>query len=219
MTSNKEAMLDDLIYGRSTQTDDLQLVTAAQRGDLAAFNRLVERYQAIAYHTAYRVLGNREMAEDATQNAFLSAYTSLHQFAGGSFRAWFLRIVTNGCIDMLRWHARRPALRIGTVDDDESDEGFDPADTDPLPEDYALSRELLASIQQSLQALTVDQRITVILSDVEGLSYKEIAQVTGVSVSVVKTRLHRARMHLRKILLHRSDTHNLLPSRYLQTAC
>lgn len=219
MNIENEKMVDDLIEGRGTHTDDLRLVAAAHRGDLAAFNKLVERYQTIAYHTAYRVLGNREMAEDATQNAFLSAYTSLHQFAGGSFRAWFLRIVTNGCIDLLRWHARRPTTRIGMVDEDEDGEGFDPADTDPLPEDYALSHELQASIQQGLQALTVDQRIAVILSDVEGLSYKEIAEVTGVSVSVVKTRLHRARMHLRKILLHRSDTRALLPSRYLQAAC
>ncbi len=86
------------------------LIRAAQRGDVDAFNRLVLEYQQMAYNAAYRVLGSEDRAMDATQDAFLRGFRALHQFRGGSFKTWLLRIVTNACYDAMRYTKRRPSV-------------------------------------------------------------------------------------------------------------
>jgi RNA polymerase sigma-70 factor (ECF subfamily) len=190
--------------------DEQRLIAQAQRGDLHAFNQLVLAYQSTLYNVAYRILGDSDAAADATQDAFVSAYKAIARFRGGSFKAWLLRIVTNACYDQLRVKQRRPT---DSLDDMLVEPEHDATlrDDSESPEDFVLRQELGAAIQQGLSVLPPDQRITLVLSDIEGLSYEEIAQATQVSLGTVKSRLSRARSKLRDYLLHNGE---LLPAAY-----
>ncbi|MBC7260226.1 MAG: sigma-70 family RNA polymerase sigma factor [Chloroflexi bacterium] len=190
--------------------DEQSLIAQAQRGDLHAFNQLVLAYQSTLYNVAYRILGDSDAAADATQDAFVSAYKAIARFRGGSFKAWLLRIVTNACYDQLRVKQRRPT---DSLDDMLVEPEHDATlrDDSESPEDFVLRQELGAAIQQGLSVLPPDQRITLVLSDIEGLSYEEIAQATQVSLGTVKSRLSRARSKLRDYLLHNGE---LLPAAY-----
>ena len=190
--------------------DEASLIRAAQGGSLPAFNQLILQYQSLAYNVAYRVLGDPDTAADATQEGFLKAYRALPGFRGGSFKAWLLRIITNTCYDALRFERRRPAA---SLDDLEVEADHVPElvqhEADPL--ELALRSELGEAIQQAIQRLPEDQRVTLVLADVEGLAYQEIAEITGVQLGTVKSRLSRARVRLRDLLMARPE---LLPQRY-----
>jgi RNA polymerase sigma-70 factor (ECF subfamily) len=190
--------------------DEKALIAAAQRGETPAFNQLVLTYQSMVYNLAYRILGDADAAADASQDAFLSAFRAIKKFRGGSFKSWLLRIVTNACYDQLRYKQRRPTspLEALFVETDPS-----PSFTDSTegPEDYTLRQELGQVIQAGLNTLPPDQRTALVLSDVQGLSYKEIAKVTRVSLGTVKSRLSRGRAKLRDYLLEQGE---LLPVRY-----
>ena len=190
--------------------DEQALVAAARRGDTQAFNKLILTYQTLVYNVAYRMLHDQDAAADATQEAFISAFHAMHSFRGGSFKSWLLRIVTNACYDQLRVVQRRPtsSLEDMLVDPDHS---VMLTDVGELPEDYAMRQDLGRAIQQGLDGLPPDQRATVILSDIQGLSYEEIAQATGVSLGTVKSRLSRGRARLRDYLQREQE---LLPRRY-----
>lgn len=179
--------------------DEEQLVAEAQRGSIDAFNRLVRLHERQVYNVALRMVSQADAAEDVTQDTFLLAYRSLHQFRGGLFRAWLLRIATNRCYDELRRRQRRPA------------DSFEELAFEPRPQWTTLSRseepqeqaerlELARALQAALGQLQDDQRIVVILSDVQGYSYHEIAAITNVSLGTVKSRLSRGRGRLRDIL-------------------
>ncbi len=191
-------------------TGEAALIAAAQRGDVHAFNRLVRSYQRLAYNVAYRVLGDGESAADATQDAFLSAFRAVGQFRGGSFKAWILRIVTNECYDQLRRKQRRPE---DSLDDlaVEPDHSAMLTDEHELPEDYALRQELGEAIQKGLMTLPPDQRMVIVLADIQGYSYEEIAEMMGVAIGTVKSRLNRGRTRLRDLLLEQKE---LLPAPY-----
>ncbi len=191
--------------------DEANLVTAAQRGNVDAFNELVLTYQQRVYNLAYRIMGDPASAADATQEAFISAYKSLDRFRGGSFKSYLMRIVTNRCYDVLRRHKRRPATSFEDFGD--VDEEANPAliDEQEGPEAYIERQEVADMIQASIQTLPPDQRITLVLSDVQGLSYNEIAEVTDVALGTVKSRLARARAKLRD---HLREHGELLPSQY-----
>ena len=184
--------------------DEQALIAAACRGDTAAFNQLIQVYQAVVYNVAYRVLHNEDAAADATQEAFLSAFHGLGGFRGGSFKAWLLRIVTNACYDQLRVAQRRPTTSLDDleVDPDHSTLLLDGAES---PEEYALRQDLGREIQVALDELPPDQRFTLILSDIQELSYEEIAEATGVSLGTVKSRLSRARARVREYMLSHEE--------------
>jgi len=182
-----------------------QLIARAQKGDLDAFNDLVYHYQDMAYNVAYRVLGNEDSASDATQDAFIKAYKALHQYRGGSFKAWLLRIVTNCCYDLLRTAQRRPSTPIDDlVEDDEHSDILENTD-DESPEDWVDREELGRLIQRGIAELPPDQRTVLVLSDIEGMPYEEIAAVTSVALGTVKSRLSRARAKLREFLTERQE--------------
>lgn len=190
--------------------DEAATIASAQKGDVRAFNSLVFEYQSIAYNIAYRILGDSDGAADACQDAFTSAWKNIRRLRGTSFKAWLLRIVTNACYDQLRRKKRRPTESLDDVLDDPD---HNPAVTDPTPqpEQQAMRRELEDTIMAGIQSLPADQRITVVLTDVQGFSYQEVADLTGSSLGTVKSRLSRGRAKLRDYLV---NTGELLPARY-----
>ncbi len=191
--------------------DEASLITAAQQGRVDAFNELVRAYQHQVYNLAYRILGDPASAADATQEAFISAYQNIARFRGGSFKSYLMRIVSNACYDELRRRKRRPTTSF--EDFGEVDEEANPAliNGGEGPEEYAERQEMARVIQTGIETLPPDQRITLVLSDVQGLSYQEIAEATGVSLGTVKSRLARARGKLRDYLRTHGE---LLPARY-----
>ncbi|MFW5772642.1 MAG: RNA polymerase sigma factor [Phototrophicaceae bacterium] len=188
------------------------LIAAAQGGDLDAFNQLVLFYQDTVFSVAYRIMGDAERAADAAQDAFITAYRRLETYRGGVFRAWLLRIATNTCYDTLRYHKRRPTTALDDLAPDDSDDGPPiPDETSVSPEQAALNSELNAAIQRCINGLSDDQRVTLVMSDIEGYNYHEIADVTGVELGTVKSRLSRARAGLRRCL---QAVQELLPPAY-----
>lgn len=182
--------------------DEIALIQAARDGDLDSFNRLVLAYQDLVYNQAYRMIGEEESADDATQNAFISAYNHLGSFRGGSFKAWLLRIVTNACYDELRRRKRRPTIPLEPLDDaGEEVESpswiVDPADH---PEEQVQRIELQNAIQHCLDKLPDDFRSAVVMVDVQGLDYSEAAESIGTPIGTIKSRLARARLRLRDCL-------------------
>ena len=191
--------------------DEQDLISRSRAGDLDAFNVLVERYQRLVYNVALRMLGSAESAEDATQDTFLSAYRAVGRFRGGSFKAWILRIAANSCHDKMRVTRR---ARVGSLDSLMEESGDFIRDNEAeSPEDYALRRELGRLLSEGLASLPEDQRLVVVLSDIQGLSYEEISEAAGCSLGTVKSRLSRGRARLRDFLLQRRE---LLPSGFRQ---
>jgi RNA polymerase sigma-70 factor (ECF subfamily) len=182
--------------------DESSLIRDAQRGDLDAFNRLVLAYQEALFNTALRILGDEDLAADATQEAFLSAFRSLNAYRGGSFKAWLLRTVTNACYDELRRRKRRPTAPL-EPDDSDGEEIESPrwlADLDASPEEQFDQAELEHAIQHCLDALPTDFRVVVVLADIQGLDYSEVARAVRVPLGTIKSRLARARLRLRECL-------------------
>jgi RNA polymerase sigma-70 factor (ECF subfamily) len=191
--------------------EERRLIDAAQRGDVESFNALVRLYEGRVYNLCYRMMGDADSAADAAQDAFLSAFRNLRKFRGGSFRSWMLRIATNACYDMLRIRKRRPTTSLDLDTDDEEDSSpLQIADKGETPDDFALRHELSAAIHQAIGQLPDDQRIVLILSDIQGLAYDEIAEVTNANLGTVKSRLSRGRARLREVL----KAGELLPARY-----
>jgi len=193
--------------------DEPELIARSAKGDLDAFNALVEHYQRALFNFCLRLLGSPEAAEDATQDAFIAAYRAVNRFRGdrpAGFRAWLFRIGVNACYDELRRRRSRPAV---SLDEPRGESGLaiDVANPGPTPEERAQTAELGGAIQEGLSALPLDQRLAVVLCDVQGLDYAEIAQVMGVSLGTVKSRINRGRSRLRSFLLSRGE---LLPSRF-----
>lgn len=193
--------------------DETALIQLAKEGDLNAFNRLVLAYQELALNQAYRLIDDLDAAEDATQEAFISAYRNLSSFRGGSFRAWILRIVTNACYDELRRRKRRPTTPLEPLDAEE-EEVESPhwlADPDALPEEKAELAELNEVIQECLNGLPEDFKAVVVLVDLQGFDYTETAAALGKPVGTVKSRLSRARLRLRDCL---QGVWELLPAEF-----
>ncbi len=191
--------------------DEPALIAAAQRGDLDSFNTLVLNYQHQVYNLAYRIMGDEAPASDATQEAFISAWNSIRGFRGGSFKSWLLRIVTNACYDELRREKRRPSSSLESlyVEDPTPDAELPPSQMES-PEAAAQRHELNRAIQDCIATLPPDQRIVLVLADVQAMSYEEIADLTNTNLGTVKSRLSRARARLRDRLLELE----LLPATY-----
>ena len=183
--------------------DEAALIDSARRGDLDAYNRLVLAYQDMVYNQAYRLMGSLEPAEDATQDAFISAYRNLSSYRGGSFKAWLLRIVTNACYDELRRQKRRPTIPLEPLDAE--DEEVEVTALAGRPFRNRLRRPPNAPnstrrYSTALSDLPEDFRAVVILVDVQGLDYSEASQAIGKPLGTVKSRLARARLRLRDCL-------------------
>lgn len=182
---------------------DGALITRAQQGDLDAFNLLVDRYQRAVYNVALRYLRSPEQAEDVTQDTFLRAFRALDTFRndnGYGFRAWLLRIASNRALDTLRAQQRRVADSLDArIDEDDS--SWEPEDYTETPLQFAERGALSAALETVLGALPHDQRLAIVLADVQGYSYEEAAEITGVAVGTIKSRIHRGRARLRVLLI------------------
>jgi RNA polymerase sigma-70 factor, ECF subfamily len=194
--------------------DEQVLIQSAIHGELDAFNRLILAYQDLAFNVAYRMLSDEDLAADAVQNAFISAYRNLQTYRGGSFKAWVMRMVTNGCYDELRRQKRRPTTPLEPINSEDQEEIDSPewlASGDPTPESTMEQAELEHAIQHCLEKLPVDFRTVVVLVDVQGMDYEEVAQSAHAPLGTVKSRLARARLKLRDCL---QGFQELLPSQF-----
>ena len=182
--------------------DEKGLIHEAQRGDLDSFNRLVLAYQDMVYNQAFRVMGESAAAQDATQDAFISAYRKMKSYRGGSFKSWLLRIVTNACYDELRRRKRRPTTPLEPRDqhDEEIESPHWIADPVESPEDFSERVELSEAIQHCLDDLSPDYRTVVVLVDIQGMDYAQAAKVVGKPLGTIKSRLARARDGMRNCL-------------------
>ena len=190
--------------------NEAELIAQAQNGDVAAFNSLVLTYQELAFNVAYRVLGEPSGAADMTQEAFIAAYNALDSFKGGNFKGWLLRIVTNRCYDELRRHKRRPQRSLDEMQDiNESVSVL--RDPSLGPEAVQQQRELVRALETCLGDLPDDQRIAVVMCDIEGYDYNEIADIMSTSLGTVKSRMSRGRQKLRDCLQGFAE---LLPAEY-----
>jgi RNA polymerase sigma-70 factor (ECF subfamily) len=187
---------------------DERLLLAAQRGDLASFNAVVVRHERAVYNLCLRMLRDVAAAEDAAQETFLKAWTAIGTFKGGLVRPWLLRIATNRCYDVLRARGRRPADSFD-AEPFESEPTWTSQTPDEHPEVFAARAELSVHLERALARLPDDQRLVVVLSDVQGHAYDEIAEITGIAVGTVKSRLSRARARLREALREDPDAREL----------
>ena len=182
--------------------DELTLVQAAKKGDLEAFSQLVKRYDRNIFRIAQHITHNEEDAQDVVQEAFLKAYRNLQQFQGNSkFYTWLVRIAVNEALMKLR---RRRADKTVSIDEDvETEDGSMPrevADWSPNPEQLYGQSELGDILKKTIQGLPPGFRTVFVLRDVEGMSTEETAEMLGLSIPAVKSRLLRARLQLRERL-------------------
>jgi RNA polymerase sigma-70 factor (ECF subfamily) len=184
------------------QRRDLILLERAREGDLNAFNDLVVCYQDMLFALVVRMVPDRDQASDAVQEAFFSAYRNMAAFRGGSVKSWLSRIAINAAMDTQRLRKRRPSEPYPELEDDTWQP---PADASADPVTTSLTSERHRVLNAALAKITDDQRIAIVLYDVEGYDYAEIAGMTGVSVGTVKSRIHRGRLALRSLLIDRMD--------------
>jgi RNA polymerase sigma-70 factor (ECF subfamily) len=183
----------------AVSADDQHLIAECLQGRTEAFGELVRRYQDRLYHTAYRLMGNAEDAQDVVQEAFLSAYQSLGGFKGDSlFFTWLYRIAVNTAISLKR--KQRVVLSIHTGPGPEG--GIEPADpSESSRPGHALEQaEEERRLQRALDRLSPEHRAVLVLKEIEGQKYEEMAAILGVPIGTIRSRLHRARLELRELL-------------------
>ena len=192
------------------------LITDAQGGNLDAFNTLVLHYQDRVFNTALRILGDEDQAADASQEAFISAFKSITSFRGGSFKAWLMRTVTNACYAELRREKRRTTapLEPDTDDGEEMDSPRWLADPNMTPAQQAEADEVEHAIQHCLNNLPLEFKTVVVMADIQGMDYTEVAASIRVPLGTIKSRLARARLRLRECLQGFAE---LLPASYRLT--
>ena len=189
------------------------LIQDAQKGNVDAFNTLILHYQDSVYNTALRILGDEDQAADAAQEAFISAFKSINSFRGGSFKAWLMRTVTNACYDELRRQKRRPTTPL-EPDSDDGEEIDSPrwlADPSMTPAQKSEADELEHAIQHCLNNLPLEFKTVVVMADIQGMDYTEVATSVHVPLGTIKSRLARARLRLRECLQGFAE---LLPASY-----
>jgi RNA polymerase sigma-70 factor (ECF subfamily) len=199
---NVEDLRSTTVADDPVQRRDLILIERARAGDLDAFNDLVVCYQDLLFALIVRMVPDRDQASDCVQEAFFSAYRNLAGFRGGSVKSWLQRIAVNAAMDMQRARKRRPVQPYPELDDESWQP---PAGEEANPVTTALTTERHRALNEALATITDDQRAAIVLFDIEGYDYAEIATMTGVSLGTVKSRIHRGRLALRDRLAGRME--------------
>jgi RNA polymerase sigma-70 factor (ECF subfamily) len=181
---------------------DSILVERARSGDVTAFNDIVAVHQDFLHALVARTVPDRDQADDVTQEAFFRAWRQMGSFRGGSLRSWLARIAVNAAIDLQRARKRRPVQPYPELEDETWQP---PTGEDADPEATVTRAERIHALSEALGRITPDQRAAIVLFDVEGFDYGEIAQMTGVSLGTVKSRIHRGRLALRDLLADRME--------------
>lgn len=187
--------------------EETELIEHAKTGDLFAFNDLVLNYQGIVFNLCLRILGEQPMAEDATQDTFISAFKNLHQFKGGSFKSWLLRTASNQCIDQIRKNKRNPKIPLEPTSEDgeEMEDSRWLRDDSNNPAEIIEQNEFADLIQRCIDQLGYDQKVILVLIDVFGMEYKEVQEVLLKPIGTVKSRLVRARDAVRHCLVNLAE--------------
>ena len=182
--------------------DEQSILLQASTGDLEAYNQLVKRHENLAYRHAYALLGDPDLAADATQESFIKAFQAINTFRGGSFRAWLLRIVTNSAYDLFRRFRRHPTRTLFPEAEDGEEIESPSWIADPAASVQAIveQNEFTRDIYRTLAELPAVYRTVLTLVDVHELDYREAAQALNVPVGTVKSRLARARLQMKQRL-------------------
>lgn len=183
----------------AAERSDEDLMLRARAGDLDAFNLIVLRHQRAVFNVCLRTLNDAALAEDAAQEAIVRAWQRADTFRGGAVLPWLLRIARNRAIDIIRERARRPASSMD-AEPYEMEPTWSTQVQREAPEARALRNEVADALERALAALPEDQRAVVLLSDVQGMPYEDVAAATGSALGTVKSRLSRARAKLRQAL-------------------
>ena len=185
-----------------TREQEAMIVRKVLQGDVNAFEKLVTEYEKAVYAIAQRMTGNAEDAADMTQETFIKAYNSLSSFRGDSkFSVWLYRIANNVCLDFLRSKNRRPTVSLSTEDDDGEETQLDIADESQSPELLLESSLTRDAVRRGLDSLPPDYKQILLLREIQGLSYEEIAAALGIESGTVKSRIFRARKRLCTFLI------------------
>jgi RNA polymerase sigma-70 factor (ECF subfamily) len=180
--------------------DDHRLIADCLQGRTAAFGELVRRYQDRLYNTVHRLVDNAEDAQDIVQDAFLNAYQSLATFKGDSqFFTWLYRIAINTAISLKRKKRVAYPLRVGRSEEGSGSEPLDPSDFS-RPEHAMEKADRERVVQEALNRLSAEHRTVLVLKDIEGQKYEDMALALGVPIGTIRSRLHRARLELRDLL-------------------
>ncbi len=190
-------------------SDDASLIAATLGGDTAAFGHLVQRYQDRLFNSLLRLLGSADDAADIVQDAFVQAYTKLESFRGGSqFYTWLYRIALNLAMSHLRRQRKKSSL-----DEMKTLLGEEPTDGQALPDANIMERERAELVHSALSELSADHRQILVLREIEGFSYEEIAEILDTPVGTVRSRLFRARLEMRDLLTPRLHIEKIVDTR------
>ncbi len=183
--------------------NDEELVKKSVEGDQRAFEDLVSKYEKLVYSICYRMFTNNDDALDYTQETFIKVYKSMEKAIGkGSFKSWICTIATNTCLDELRRRSKRSTVSLDAhFDNDESNVKLEIADTNATPIEELIQNEDAQLLKDAINALSDENKAIIVLRDIEGLSYDEIAQSLDISIGTVKSRISRSRKKLQKIYL------------------
>ena len=200
----REIAYNDLERAAEVSAEEAMFVLRLKANEDAAYDELVRTYHGPIFHVAYRMLGDSAEASDVVQEIFLKVFRNIGGFKGeAALKTWIFRISFSEILNRLRWWKRRYRFATVSLDDDANGNGNGHYVTDsrPTPEQILQSKEQDAAIQQALSRLSSDHRSIVVLRDIEGFAYNEIADVLGISIGTVKSRLARARSDLKKSLM------------------
>jgi len=193
-----------------------RLITQAAKGDAAAFNELMGMHERRMYAVALRMCNNHEDAQDCLQEAMLRVFKAIPGFKGqSSFSTWVYRITMNTCLDELRRRKNRPNTSL----DDLLDSGWAPSDDRDTPERHALRKEKQRCIQEMIRELPEDMRAAIVLRDIEGFSYDDIAGILNANVGTIKSRISRGREKLREKILRHNSIHYYYTSKRYYGSC
>lgn len=194
--------------GPKAGKEDMELIRRFLSGDQESFTGLVVKYQNKVYNLCFRVMGEHAEAQDMAQEIFLTVHKSLKNFRGDSlFSTWIFRVTVNHCKNRIKYLGRRKYYSSVSIDKPLETEDGDfyqvVTDEEPDPESQLESRQIQDVVQAAIATLDSDHRMVIVLRDIQEMSYEEIAEIVGVKVGTVKSRIHRARSELKKKLVHK----------------